>query len=47
MDPVTQTVKALLEGPPNWLKPVVESPFPTGTALKEGIKSWRSTTGTR
>ncbi|WP_371413831.1 LpqB family beta-propeller domain-containing protein [Streptomyces lunaelactis] len=39
MDPVTQTVKALLEGPTNWLKQVVESPFPTGTALKEGTKS--------
>lgn len=39
MDPVTQSVKALLEGPTNWLRPVVESPFPTGTALKEGIKT--------
>ncbi|MEU4498837.1 LpqB family beta-propeller domain-containing protein [Streptomyces sp. NPDC023998] len=39
MDPVTQSVKALLDGPTNWLKPVVESPLPTGTALKEGTKS--------
>ncbi|MCX4823507.1 LpqB family beta-propeller domain-containing protein [Streptomyces sp. NBC_01142] len=39
MDPVTQSVKALLEGPTNWLKPVVESPFPTGTTLKEGTKT--------
>ncbi|MEV6398346.1 LpqB family beta-propeller domain-containing protein [Streptomyces sp. NPDC051907] len=39
MDPVTQSVKSLLEGPTNWLKPVVESPFPTGTALKEGVKT--------
>ncbi|MFI9585232.1 LpqB family beta-propeller domain-containing protein [Streptomyces sp. NPDC052236] len=39
MDPLTQTVKALLEGPTDWLKPVVESPFPAGTALKEGTRS--------
>ncbi|WP_406865330.1 LpqB family beta-propeller domain-containing protein [Streptomyces sp. HUAS MG47] len=37
MDPVAQTVKALLEGPTNWLKPVVDSRFPTGTALKKGV----------
>jgi hypothetical protein len=34
MDPVTQAVKALLEGPTNWLKPVVESRFPSGTGMK-------------
>lgn len=39
MDPLTQTVKALLEGPTDWLQPVVESPFPAGTALKEGTRS--------
>ncbi|MEW2083210.1 LpqB family beta-propeller domain-containing protein [Streptomyces sp. NPDC005283] len=39
MDPVTQTVKALLEGPTDWLKPVVQSPFPAGTALKKGTKA--------
>ncbi|MET9430799.1 LpqB family beta-propeller domain-containing protein [Streptomyces sp. NPDC003036] len=39
MDPVAQTVKALLEGPTNWLKPVVDSRFPTGTTLKEDVKS--------
>lgn len=41
MDPVTQAVKALLEGPTNWLKPVVESRFPSGTALKlkDGVTS--------
>ncbi|WP_443062641.1 LpqB family beta-propeller domain-containing protein [Streptomyces sp. NBC_00390] len=41
MDPVTQAVSALLEGPTNWLKPVVESRFPTGTALnlKDGVRS--------
>ncbi|MFJ8074599.1 LpqB family beta-propeller domain-containing protein [Streptomyces sp. NPDC096176] len=40
MDPVTQAVKALLEGPTNWLKPVVESRFPSGTGLKlDGARS--------
>ncbi|MET9804053.1 LpqB family beta-propeller domain-containing protein [Streptomyces sp. NPDC006368] len=39
MDPVAQTVKALLEGPTNWLKPVVDSRFPSGTTLKEDVKS--------
>ncbi|MFI1013380.1 LpqB family beta-propeller domain-containing protein [Streptomyces sp. NPDC020965] len=39
MDPVTQSVKALLDGPTNWLKPVVESPFPKGTALRKGVTS--------
>ncbi|MFC9706381.1 LpqB family beta-propeller domain-containing protein [Streptomyces sp. NPDC056943] len=39
MDPVTQTVKALLEGPTNWLKTAVDSQFPSGTELKAGITS--------
>ncbi|WP_175407266.1 LpqB family beta-propeller domain-containing protein [Streptomyces sp. TRM64462] len=39
MDSLTQTVKALLEGPTNWLKPVVDSRFPTGTALKKDVTS--------
>ncbi|MEE1752188.1 LpqB family beta-propeller domain-containing protein [Streptomyces sp. SP18CS02] len=39
MDPVAQTVKALLDGPTNWLKPVVDSRFPTGTTLKKDVKS--------
>ncbi|MEV0097128.1 LpqB family beta-propeller domain-containing protein [Streptomyces sp. NPDC050738] len=39
MDTVTQTVASLLGGPTNWLKPVVDSRFPTGTALKDGTKS--------
>ncbi|GGZ51607.1 lipoprotein LpqB [Streptomyces inusitatus] len=39
MDPVTQSVKALLDGPTSWLEPVVESPFPPGTALKKGVTS--------
>ncbi len=37
MDPVTQTVKALLEGPTNWLKPAVDSRFPSGTELQKGV----------
>ncbi|WP_233518406.1 LpqB family beta-propeller domain-containing protein [Streptomyces corynorhini] len=37
MDPVTQAVKVLLDGPTHWLKPVAESPFPAGTALQKGV----------
>ncbi|MCX4981229.1 LpqB family beta-propeller domain-containing protein [Streptomyces sp. NBC_00572] len=37
MDPVTQTVRALLEGPTDWLKPAVDSSFPSGTELKKGV----------
>ncbi|MEU3690015.1 LpqB family beta-propeller domain-containing protein [Streptomyces narbonensis] len=39
MDPVTQTVKALLEGPTNWLKSAVDSQFLSGTELKAGVTS--------
>ncbi|MEU3188932.1 LpqB family beta-propeller domain-containing protein [Streptomyces sp. NPDC006923] len=39
MDPVTQAVKVLLDGPTSWLKPVVDSPFPAGTALQKGTTS--------
>ncbi|MFI5809281.1 LpqB family beta-propeller domain-containing protein [Streptomyces sp. NPDC051561] len=39
LDPVAQAVKALLDGPSNWLKPVVNSSFPTRASLKEGVKS--------
>ncbi|MFE4265324.1 LpqB family beta-propeller domain-containing protein [Streptomyces sp. NPDC056883] len=39
MDPTTQTVTSLLEGPSKWLGPVVASSFPTGTRLREGTKS--------
>ncbi|MEW1722655.1 LpqB family beta-propeller domain-containing protein [Streptomyces sp. NPDC093109] len=39
MDPVTQAVRVLLDGPTNWLKPVVDSPFPPGTALQKGVTS--------
>ncbi|MGW5739667.1 MULTISPECIES: LpqB family beta-propeller domain-containing protein [Streptomyces] len=39
IDPVTETVKALLDGPTTWLKQVVGTRFPTGTRLKEGTKT--------
>ncbi|MCX4550735.1 LpqB family beta-propeller domain-containing protein [Streptomyces sp. NBC_01387] len=39
MDPLTQTVASLLDGPTNWLRPVVGSRFPAGTALKKGVKT--------
>ncbi|MFD3657215.1 LpqB family beta-propeller domain-containing protein [Streptomyces sp. NPDC058620] len=39
MDTATQTVRALLVGPTNWLRPVADSRFPTGTALRKGVTS--------
>ncbi|WP_432105032.1 LpqB family beta-propeller domain-containing protein [Streptomyces sp. bgisy091] len=39
MDTATQTVRTLLEGPSNWLRPVVDSSFPAGTALRHGVTS--------
>lgn len=39
MDPVTQAVKVLLDGPTDWMRPVVDSPFPTGTELKRGTRT--------
>lgn len=36
MDTATQTVRTLLAGPSNWLRPVVESRFPAGTTLRKG-----------
>lgn len=39
MDPVTQTVKALLEGPTKWLGPAVDSRFPSGTELARDVRS--------
>ncbi|MDX3458241.1 LpqB family beta-propeller domain-containing protein [Streptomyces sp. ME02-8801-2C] len=39
VDPMTQTVSSLIEGPSRWLGPVVRSSFPTGTALKKGVTS--------
>lgn len=38
-DPVAQAVDSLLDGPTNWLSPVVDSRFPSGTALEKGTKS--------
>ncbi|MFI1187806.1 LpqB family beta-propeller domain-containing protein [Streptomyces californicus] len=37
MDTVTQTVRTLLAGPTNWLRPVVDSRFPAGTELRKGV----------
>ncbi|WNF31233.1 LpqB family beta-propeller domain-containing protein [Streptomyces sp. C11-1] len=37
MSTATQTVTTLLAGPTNWLRPVVDSRFPTGTALRKGV----------
>ncbi|MCG7207095.1 MULTISPECIES: LpqB family beta-propeller domain-containing protein [Streptomyces] len=37
VDPTTQLVRSLLNGPTTWLEPVVRSSFPTGTALKKGV----------
>ncbi|MWA11502.1 hypothetical protein E5671_20340 [Streptomyces sp. BA2] len=39
IDPVTETVKALLDGPTTWLKQVVGTRFPTGTRLKADTKT--------
>ncbi|MFF1453723.1 LpqB family beta-propeller domain-containing protein [Streptomyces sp. NPDC058274] len=39
VDPMTETVQALLKGPTRWLDPVVRSSFPTHTALKKGVSS--------
>ncbi|MES9524646.1 LpqB family beta-propeller domain-containing protein [Streptomyces capoamus] len=37
VDPMTQMVRSLLQGPTDWLRPVVRSSFPTGTALRKGV----------
>ncbi|MFI8880450.1 LpqB family beta-propeller domain-containing protein [Streptomyces sp. NPDC055243] len=39
IDPVTETVKALLDGPTTWLKQVVGTRFPTGTRLKADTRT--------
>ncbi|MFE7779141.1 LpqB family beta-propeller domain-containing protein [Streptomyces sp. NPDC057445] len=39
MDPAAQAVSALFDGPTNWLRPAVGSPFPAGTALRKGTTS--------
>ncbi len=37
MDTAAQTVRTLLAGPTDWLRPVVDSRFPEGTALREDV----------
>jgi hypothetical protein len=37
VDPMTQMVRSLLDGPTQWLDPVVRTSFPTGTALRSGV----------
>ncbi|AOR37319.1 hypothetical protein BFF78_25440 [Streptomyces fodineus] len=37
VDPMTQMVRSLLNGPTRWLGPVVRSSFPTGTALQKDV----------
>ncbi|MFB6818874.1 LpqB family beta-propeller domain-containing protein [Streptomyces sp. NPDC056347] len=39
MDTVTQSVRSLLAGPTDWLRPSVASRFPSGTALQKGVTS--------
>lgn len=39
VEPMTQMVVSLLNGPTSWLRPVVRSSFPTGTALAKGVTS--------
>ncbi|MCZ7414573.1 LpqB family beta-propeller domain-containing protein [Streptomyces sp. WMMC897] len=36
IDPVTETVRALLNGPTDWLRPVATSAYPTGVRLASG-----------
>ncbi|MFE6283065.1 LpqB family beta-propeller domain-containing protein [Streptomyces sp. NPDC057877] len=38
VDPMTQVVHSLLNGPTSWLGPVARSSFPTGTALRKGVR---------
>ncbi|WP_238431979.1 LpqB family beta-propeller domain-containing protein [Streptomyces cavernae] len=39
VDPLTEMVRSLLEGPTKWLRPVARSSFPEGTTLKSGVTS--------
>ncbi|MET7456186.1 LpqB family beta-propeller domain-containing protein [Streptomyces sp. NPDC005574] len=39
VDPMTQMVRSLLNGPTRWLGPVVRSSFPSGSALAKGVSS--------
>ncbi|HEX5565899.1 MAG TPA: LpqB family beta-propeller domain-containing protein [Streptomyces sp.] len=38
IDPVTETVRALLTGPTGWLAPAVDTAFPDGTRLADGAR---------
>jgi hypothetical protein len=37
VDAMTQTVRSVIAGPTNWLRPVVRSSFPTGTSLRGDV----------
>lgn len=39
VDPLTQMVRSLLNGPTNWLNQVVRTSFPTRTALQKGVSA--------
>jgi len=39
VDPLTEIVRSVMQGPSRWLRPVVRSSFPSGTALKKGVTS--------
>ncbi|WP_338018016.1 LpqB family beta-propeller domain-containing protein [Streptomyces taklimakanensis] len=46
IDPMTEAVRALLDGPTGWLAPVVESAFPEGTRLADGARLSPDDSGT-
>ncbi|WP_280882018.1 LpqB family beta-propeller domain-containing protein [Streptomyces pseudovenezuelae] len=39
VDPTTEMVRSLLNGPSRWLNPVVRTSFPTGAGLEKGVTS--------
>ncbi len=47
VEPMTQVVRSLINGPSSLLGPVVRSSFPTGTALAKGGASLTPTTTAR
>lgn len=46
IDPVTEAVRAVLDGPTGWLAPVVGSAFPAGTRLADGARVSPDDSGT-
>ncbi|WP_344630779.1 LpqB family beta-propeller domain-containing protein [Streptomyces glaucosporus] len=46
IDPVTDAVRALLDGPTGWLAPVVESAFPHDVRLADGVRLSPDDSGT-